>query len=161
MSVPCAGSFRHRIAGRIDDIGVVAGAAGHGVVAGAAVEHVVAAVAGQRVVEGVAGGVDGAGAGQRQVLDVGAERVADARLHRVGAFACSFGHGIAGRIHHIGVVAGAAAHGVVAGAAVEGVVARTTVQRIVAAEARDRIFLAGAGQHVISGSTDNGRRIDW
>ena len=51
----------------------------------AAVQHVVAGVAGQRVVQRVAGGIDVAGAGQRQVLDVGAQRVADAGLHRVGA----------------------------------------------------------------------------
>ena len=80
-----AGSLGDHVAGRVDHIGVVAGAADHGVVAGAAVEHVVAGVAGQRVVERVAGGVDGCRAGQRQVLDIGAERVADAALHGVGA----------------------------------------------------------------------------
>ena len=112
------GCLGDRIAGRVDDIRVVAGTASHGVIAGAAAEHVIAAVPGQRVVEDVAGGVDGAGASQRQILDVGAQRVADTRLHRVGAFACSFRHGIPGRIHHIGVIAGTAAQGVVAGAAV-------------------------------------------
>ena len=64
---------------RSTDVGVVAGAAGHGVGAGAAVEDVVAVVAGEDVGEAVAGAVDVAGAGERQVLDVGAERVADRR----------------------------------------------------------------------------------
>ena len=76
VSVPAPAS-RSPCRRRVDHIGVVAGAAAHGVGAGAAVEHVVAGVAGEGVVEGVAGAVDVAGAGQRQVLDVGAERVAD------------------------------------------------------------------------------------
>ena len=50
-------------------------------------EHVIAAVADERVVERVAGGIDVVHAGQRQVLDVVAERIADAGLHRVGACA--------------------------------------------------------------------------
>ena len=66
---------------------VVAVAADQRVVAGAAVEDVVAGVAGDDVGERVAGAVDGGRSGQRQVLDVGAERVADAALHRVGALA--------------------------------------------------------------------------
>ena len=50
-------------------------------------EDVVAGVAGERVGERVAGGVDGGRSGQGQVLDVGAERVADAALDGVGALA--------------------------------------------------------------------------
>ena len=158
MSVPCAGRLGHHVAGRVDHIGVVAGAAAHGVVAGAAVqhvvagaaaEHVVAAVAGQRVVEGVAGGVDGAGAGQRQVLDVGAERVADARLHRVGAFAWPLPSPCRrAASDHVGVVAGAADHGVVAGAAVEHVVAGVAGERVVERVAGG-VDVAGAGQRQV------------
>ena len=90
-----ADGFRHHIAGVVDDVGVVAGAADHGVgaraavervVADAAGEHVDAAVAGDDVVEVVAGAVDIGAAGQGQVLDVGAKRVAGGRLHGVGAF---------------------------------------------------------------------------
>ena len=55
-----------------------------------------------------------------QVLDVGAERVADAALHRVGALRRPLGDHVAGRVDHVGVVAGAADHGVVAGAAARG-----------------------------------------
>ena len=44
------GALGHRIAGRIDDIGVVAGASAHGVAAGAAVEDVVTRAAVQRIV---------------------------------------------------------------------------------------------------------------
>ena len=47
MSVPSIGGFRHHVAGIVDDIGVVAGAADHRVGAGAAVEPVVGAVAGE------------------------------------------------------------------------------------------------------------------
>ena len=39
-----AGRFRHRVAGLVDDIGVVAGTAGHRVVAGAAVETLLPAL---------------------------------------------------------------------------------------------------------------------
>ena len=64
-------------------------------------EDVVAGVAGERVGERVAGGVDGARAGQGQVLDIGAERVADAALHGVGALAGGLGDHVAGGIDHI------------------------------------------------------------
>ena len=46
-----AGALDHHVAGIVDDIGVVAGAAAHGVGAGAAVERVVAGVAGDHVGE--------------------------------------------------------------------------------------------------------------
>ena len=45
-----AAGFGHRVAGIVDDVGVVAEAADHGVGAGAAVQVVVAVVAAQRVV---------------------------------------------------------------------------------------------------------------
>ena len=74
------GELGHDVAGTVDDIGVVAGAAGHRVVAGAAVEAVVAGVAGEDVGERVAGAVDGGRAGQGQVLELGGEGPGDARL---------------------------------------------------------------------------------
>ena len=52
------GALGHHVAGVVDDVGVVAGAADHGVGAGAAVERVVAGVAGDGVGERVAGAVD-------------------------------------------------------------------------------------------------------
>src|SRR6476659_9146480 len=105
-----------RIGARIADERVVAAAAG---------ENVVAGIAGDDVGVVVAGAVDVAAAGQGQVLDVGAERVADRRLHGVGAAAHSggFRHHVAGVVDDIGVVAVATGQGVRAHAAVEGVVA--------------------------------------
>ena len=44
-------------------------------------------------------------AGERQVLHVRTQRVADAALHRVGAFVQVLDHHVAGIVHHIGVVA--------------------------------------------------------
>ena len=75
---------------------VVAGAAVDGVVAEPAGERVAAAVSGDDVVEPVAGAVDVGGPGQGEVLDVGAEREADRRLHRVGALVGVLGHHVAG-----------------------------------------------------------------
>ena len=75
---------------------IVAAAAGQRVVARAAVERVVAAVAGDDVGEGIAGAVDIGAAGQGEVVDIGAEREADRRLHRVGALVEGFGHHVAG-----------------------------------------------------------------
>jgi hypothetical protein len=61
----------------------------HRVGPGAAVEAVRPGVAGQHVVERVAGAVDVGGAGQDQVLDIGAERVVDRALDRVGPWLAS------------------------------------------------------------------------
>ncbi len=57
------------VAGLVDDVEVVAGAAAQGVRAGAAVEDVGEGVAGEQVAERIAGGVGGC-AGERQVLDI-------------------------------------------------------------------------------------------
>ena len=79
-----------------------------------AVEDVAAGIAGNDVGVAVAGAVDVGAAGQGQVLDIGAERVADRRLHRVGAGAHGggFRHHVAGVVDDIGVVAVAAGQGV-------------------------------------------------
>ena len=83
--------------------------------------------------ERVAGAVDRRRAGQRQVLDVGAERVGDGALDRVGAFAGALGDHVAGVVDDVGVVAGAAAHRVGAGAAVEHVAAALPVSTLASA----------------------------
>ena len=124
VSVPALSASVDHVAGVVDDIGVVAGAADHGVGAGAAVERVVAAVAGDDVGERIAGAVDVGAAGQGQVLDIGAERVGDRRLHRVGALVERLRHHVAGIVDDVGVVAGAADHRVGAGPAVKRVIAR-------------------------------------
>ena len=53
-----AGIFDHRVAGIVDDVGVVAAAALHGVGAALAFDVVRGDIAGQDVGEAVAGGVD-------------------------------------------------------------------------------------------------------
>ena len=132
----------HHVADVVDHIGVVAEATDHRVGAGAAVENVVAAVAGEGVVEAVAGAVDVGAAGQGQVLDVGAERVGDRRLHRVGAFAERLRHHVAGVVDDIGVVADAADQEVGAQAAIE---------RVVASAAGEHVDAAVAGEDVVEG----------
>ena len=129
------------------DESVVAAAASERVVAALAVERVVASVAGDDVGVAVAGTVDVAAASQRQVLDIGAERVADRRLHRVGARVERFRHHVAGVVDDVGVVAGAADHGVGAGPAVERVVARAAVDQVAAAgPIMGEIFAGGAAR---------------
>ena len=118
-----AGVLDHHVADIVDHVGVVAEPARHGVGAGAAVEDVVAGVAGEAVGQGIAGAVEVGGAGERQVLEVGAERIGDRGQHRVGAFAGVLDHHVADIVDHVGVVAEPARHGVGAGAAVEDVVA--------------------------------------
>ena len=129
----------HHVAGVIDHVSVVADATHHRVDACAAVERVVTAVAGDDVGIAVAGAVDVGAAGQGQVVDIGAEREADRRLHRVGAFVERLGHHVADVVDHVGVVAGAADQRVRASAAVE---------RVVAVAAEHDVHAAGAGDLV-------------
>ena len=75
----------HRVAGVVDDVGVVAVAALHQIGSGAAVEQVGAVIAAQDVVELVAGRVDRRRSGQEQFLDPGADGVADRAEHPVDA----------------------------------------------------------------------------
>jgi hypothetical protein len=145
VSVPWLASFAHRVAGVVDDIGVVAGAARHRVGPGAAVEAVRPGVAGQHVVERVAGAVDVGGAGQDQVLDIGAERVAERALDRVGALVRELAHRVAGVVDDIGVVAGAARHRVGPGAAVEPVRPAVAGERVVERVA-SAVDVGGPGQ---------------
>src|SRR6185295_6625982 len=117
------GILGHRVAGIVDMVGVVAGPAGHRVGAESAVDDVIAGIACDGVVELVAGAIDGGGAGQDEILEIGAQRVADRSVDRVDAFARILGDDIAGVVDVECVVAGAADHGVGAGAAVDDVVA--------------------------------------
>ena len=144
--MPSPESFRDRIADIIDDVAVIAEAAGHGVSAGAAVERVVAAVAGDDVGIAVAGAVDVGAAGQGQILDVGRQRVVgERRQHRVGALVGAFRHRVQGTVDDVGVVAQTARHRVAEhaiGAAVEPVVAAVAGERIVEAAA-DNVLNTG------------------
>lgn len=132
------------IAGIIDNVDVVAFVAHHPVGAPFPVERVGPRIAGDGVVERVARSVAVGGPGQRQLLDVGTERVCDRRFDRVGAAAHRLRHLVAGIVDDVGVVAGATLHDVGALAAVqqiiavapdEGVVAREAGQVIIAIEA--------------------------
>ena len=83
--------------------------------------------AGRHVVEGlrVAGGI-----GEGQVLDIGSERKADRRLHRVDAVVERFRDHVANVVDDVGIVAGTAQHGVGARAAVEDIGAVTADERV-------------------------------
>ena len=107
------------IARVVDHIAVVTQAAGHGVGPQQAVDHVVGAVAGDPVIGTVAGAVDQRRAGEAQVFQVGAQRVAHRTLNQIGALAERLGHHIARIVHHVGVVAQTADQGVRAARAIE------------------------------------------
>ena len=140
------GGFRDHVAGIVDIVGVVAEAAGHAVGTGATVDDVVAFVAGDGVGEAVAGAVDIAGAGgERQVLDIGAERVADRGDDGVGAGVGGFRDHVAGIVDIVGVVAEAAGHAVGTGATVDDVVAFVAGDGVGEAVA-GAVDVAGAGR---------------
>ena len=120
VSVPALGLFRDGIAGG-HDIGVVAGAAS---------QRVGSTVPGQHVVGGIPRSVDVAGAGQRQILHVRAERERHGALHEIDAFARILRHRITGAIDDVGVVACAARHAVRAGPTAEHIGAAIAGQHI-------------------------------
>ena len=141
-----AGRFGDRVAA-VNDVDVVALAADQGVGAAAAVQRVVAGIAGDGVGAGIAGAIDVAAAGQRQVLEIGAEGEGDARLHEVGAFAGRFGDRVAA-VDDIDVVALAADQVVGAAAAIQRVVAGIAGDRVGTGVAR-AVDVAAAGQRQI------------
>ena len=121
--VALAGVLVDGVAGIVDEIGVVAGAAAHEVGAGAAVDEVVAGIAEDRVREAIAEALQVGAALQDQIFHVGGEREVDGREHRVVALAGALDHGVTGIVDKIGVVARAASHDVGADAAVDEIVA--------------------------------------
>ena len=94
------------------------------------------AVAGELVVEVIAGAVDVGIALQHQIFDIGAEREGGGAADVVGALVGQLDHLIAGVLHHVGVVAGAAGQDVDAC-----VVADRVSERVAGA-----VDVAGAGQ---------------
>ena len=76
-------------------------------------------IAGDGVDQRIAGGVGAGAAGQRQLLDIGGERVGDRALHEIDARIARFHHHVAGIVDDIGVVAAAALHVVAEQAAVQ------------------------------------------
>lgn len=128
---------------------VVAGAAVQEIVAAAAVEDIVAAVADDEIREPVAGAVDVAGSGQDQVLDIDAERVADARSNNVDTASGGLDDPVAGIVDDVDVVAAAADHDVTAGAAIERVLAGAALEAIIAGEPEQAVVAAEAAQNVV------------
>ena len=127
----------------VDDICVIAGPAGHRIGADAAVEPIGGAVAGERVVQRIAAAIDRIRPSEDEVLDLDAERVADAGLHRVSPSGGGFRDAVARAVDDIGVVPGAARHRVRTGAAVEAVgctVARQHVVQRIAGAIDSRLF---------------------
>ena len=85
VSVPSPACLDHHVADIVDDIGIVAGAALHRVGALAAVEDVGAALPVRMLASMLPVAVDRAGPGEGEVLDIGAEREADAAHDHVDA----------------------------------------------------------------------------
>ncbi|EXI73984.1 MAG: hypothetical protein AW07_02122 [Candidatus Accumulibacter sp. SK-11] len=136
----------------VEDIGVVAEAAGEGVDSGLAVEDVAAAVAGQAVGQDVAGGVDARLAGQHELFEVVAEGEAHRRVDAIVAPAgTAFADHVGDVVDDVAVVAGAAAHDVGAGAAIEMVVAGIAGQAVGAAQSVEFVVARGSGELVAAG----------
>ena len=143
---PLASMFRHHIAGIIDVIEIVTRAADHRVGAAASIQHIVAAVAAKDVGEGIAGAVDGIAAGQRKVLDVRRQRVADGGVHPVGPLAGVLDDDVAKVVDHENVVTRAADHRIRTRAAIDRVVAGVAGDRVVECVARSQQRRAGERQ---------------
>src|SRR5262249_26290375 len=137
---PGAGRLGDAVGAVVDPVGVVAGPTDERVRSSPAIDRIVAGTAGNRVGERVAGAGEGAGAGERQVFDVGPQRIGvGRRLHRVGAFVQVLDDRTAEAVDDVGVVAETAGHRVIAGTAIERIVAGVADQRVIAAEAVQRV----------------------
>src|SRR5262245_31643331 len=140
--------FEQRVAGIVDDVGVVAAPAHHVVGAGAAVDEVVAVIAVDDVIELVASEIDGIRAVvvlDVELLDLGAGRqhVAGAGPHHVErAFAGVLADHVAEIVDVVVIVFGAAIHDV--GAA-------PTDQIVFPAQAAKHVRAAIADQDVLAG----------
>ena len=128
-------AFGGDVAAVVDDVQIIARAAGHAVGAQATVQAVVAGVAHQDVGQLIARGVEVGIAQQGEVLEVGAQGCAEAGADGVVAFVGEFGHHVVQAVDHIGVIARATFQGVVAAAAVQGVVGAVAQDQVVQAVA--------------------------
>ncbi len=153
--------FGSDIAGVGDPVHVVAGAAVERVVAAQPAECVVAAaaaepvgrlVAADQVGQRIAGAVDRCGAGEPQVLEVGAQGPADAAFHHVlrARDGAQLADDVAGRVDHVRVVAVAARQQVETTAADERVVAVAAGQRIAAAASGQAVVARAAVDKVVA-----------
>src|SRR6185295_11635337 len=130
-----------RVAGGVDQIGVVAGAAAQCVdlALAAAAQDVGGDVAGDDVAAVIAGAVEGGGAEQHQSLLLGTEDERDRTLDRVDPVVGAGIDAVAGDVDPIEIVAGAAAHAVGSGTADERVVALVAAQRVAAAHPAEAV----------------------
>ena len=136
-----------------------------------AIEHVVAAAAIERVDataadEGVGqlvaaqGQAGGAGIGAQELdLLTRLQRVVDAGVDGVGAFADRLVDHVAAIVDIVGVVAGAAVHDVGA-AAIENVVAAATIERVDAIAADDGVGQLVAAQRQAGGAGIGAQELD-
>ena len=145
-----AGIFADDVAGAVDRVDVVAGAADQRIVAGPAVELVGAGIAGEHVGGAVAGGVEGGRPGQGDVLDVeiGVQVDADRGQDAVVGVVAELDHEVLGVVHHIAVVPIAAVEDVGAGAAVQRIAAVAAEEGVVAGQAEHQVREARAVQGV-------------
>src|SRR5829696_5428335 len=98
----------------------------------------------------VAGAVDGRTAGQREIFNVGPQRIGDAALYGIVSLVRLLGHHIPGTVDYISIVAGSPD---------EGIVPRPAVQRIVPGPAGEHIDAAVAEENIVqavAGSIDGG-----
>ena len=140
--------FDHDITNVVDDVSIVARTADQRIGAGSAIQRIGGAVAGQDIGQGIARRIECRHSGQRQVLDVGGERVVNARQHQIGPGARGLGHHVRDIVNDVSVVTQAAHHRVGACAAVQhvggAIAGQLVVQRV--AHAIER---GGAGQQQI------------
>ncbi len=153
------GILDHGIAGIVDDINIVAGAALQRIGPGLTVQFVIAAIADDDVIGGIARAVDIGAAGQGQILELGDKRMRYRAQHRIGAFARVLDDEESGGVEDIGVVAFAACQLVAAAGAIERIIAVIADDRIVAGIAGTvDIGAAGQGQILDIGAQGIGRR---
>ena len=144
--------FEQGVADIVDDIGIVAFPAAHVIGTPTAIDDVVSRAAEDEVVKLVAGQVDGRRANAAvdlQLLDLGAGRQGVARAGDdvvPSAFAGIFPDDVAGVVHVIGIVVGAAVHDVGAAAADEIVLAGQAAQYVALAVADQDVLTSGAGE---------------
>ena len=151
-----AGVLERRVAGIVDEIGVVAGPPTMRSAAGTTVEQIVAGVAVDHVRENVAVALQVGAALQHQGLDVRRQPVVDGCKHRVVALGGILDHGVAGIIDEIRVVTDASDHGVGAAAAVDEIVAAVAEERVDEAVA-EALQVGAALQH--QGLDDRRQRV--
>ena len=162
------------VAGIVDDVEIVAGAAAHVVRTQAAIDDVVAAeageevgagIAGEEVGEVVAGAVDIGGADKREVFDVAlgvlavGEAEVDGRSDRVDAVATDLIGDVGSIVDDVEVVAGPTAHVVRTRAAIDDVVAVAAEDHVVAGESGKGVGAEIAGDDVgesVAGGVDIG-----